>query len=237
MQIVIYCAGQRTESDSRQKKVTCKLPVSLETYSLSYSSFLLFHSGLEPAWSSEIQQDTGELFYIEASQDPSSPNIPKHQNESNGNKKKKKSPLPIPKLMRKKKEQRPEDITDNLKRTSLKRTSFLSKTGSIKEVCLRLDKQNDIGVTRTSKLESWLGIVGAGIPLGSSTFVANGNREHQNGGPVKHEGILVKGLLPSSAAIKSGDIDIGKLVLFVFVFLFYVHLRIDIHFELFYSTR
>ena len=169
-------------------------------------------------WQGEIQQDTGELFYIEAAQDQSTDTHNKQQNvpQTNGSKKKKKSPLPMPKLMRRKKEQKHVDNTlDQVKRASLKRTSFLSKTGSVKEVALRLDKNSDVGVSRTSKLESWLGIISAGIPLTSSSspVVANGNREHHSGGgggSVKVESILVKGLLPSGVAMKSGDIDIGK---------------------------
>ena len=185
------------------------------------------HSGLEPAWTDEVNQDTGELFYVEASSshNPSTlhNDVSSDSQSGGGGKtsKKKKSPLPIPKLMRKKKEEKKlQDMLDQSKRTSLKRNSFLGKTGSIKEVCLMLstvNKKNDSNVSRTSgRLEACLGIVGAGIPL-SSTHIAvnNGNNKdhHQNGnGPnTKHEGILVKGLLPSGSAIKSGEIDIGKL--------------------------
>ncbi|XP_072039434.1 protein inturned-like [Amphiura filiformis] len=183
---------------------------------VSWVSSLTLSDGIEPVWSGEVQQDTGELFYIEPAQDQSPASTTSGQQnapQSNGSKKKKKSPLPMPKLMRKKKEQIVDNTLDQFKRTSLKRTSFLTKTGSIKEVCLRLHKNNNAGVSRTSKLECWLGIIGAGIPLVSSPVVANGNREHQNGGPVKHEGILVKGLLPSGVAMKSGDIDIGDCII------------------------
>ncbi|XP_063956427.1 protein inturned-like [Lytechinus pictus] len=217
------------ESVSKPNLPTPEIVVDHDTASdVEYSDD---NDGLEPAWSSSVHKDSGELFYLEAGKPVTSPlehvnpATPKDTTPGKTNRK------GIAQLQKVLKVSRSRDSTPQsspngsrfFTRTppgsnhKLRRPSPGSQSSEgtpIKEVILKIGTSlprspND---TLSIRLQGWLGIVPGKGGTDSSSVMGNG-REHKNGGPMHMDDrLMVRGLLPQGAAIKSAQIDIGDVI-------------------------
>ncbi|XP_071499365.1 protein inturned-like [Diadema antillarum] len=192
---------------------------------------ILAHCGLEPAWSSSVDKASGELFYLEAGTPIQSPRRPDEgvspQKDASSSKANRKAISQLQKVLKvKSRESSPQSSPNGSRffsRTPPGRThkgampssSPHSPAGTGKDVTLKVGTSPGSAKDSIStRLKAWLGIVpGRGSPemlLRSSEM--NG-RAHHNGGPVKGDDrLIVKGLLPSGAAMKSAEIEIGDCI-------------------------
>lgn len=190
------------------------------------------HSALEPAWSKSVHKDSGELFYLEAGKPVLSPRetnkgstTPKDTTPGKTNRK---GIAQLQKVLKvsKSRDSTPQSSPNGSRFFSrtppgsnhkLRRSSPGSQSNGgtpVKEVILKVGTSppGSPKDTLSIRLQGWLGIVpGKGATdLLSGSVMGNG-REHKNGGPVRvDDRLMVRGLLPQGAAMKSAEIEIGK---------------------------